>query len=157
MCSSDLLERLTCGKYRRVWTPLGERQLRVEDSFGHSAQVETLSRGAREQLYLAIRLAVIQRLSRAGLEMPLLLDDVFVNFDAPRTEAAIDLLQEVAEGGQQVLFFTCHQHCVDMIQQVIPTATHISLPPQAATASSPSRDVQPQPAQAIEQIGRAHV
>jgi uncharacterized protein YhaN len=115
--ASGFLERLTCGKYRRVWTPLGERQLRVEDSFGHSAQVETLSRGAREQLYLAIRLAVIQRLSRAGLEMPLLLDDVFVNFDAPRTEAAIDLLHEVAEGGQQVLFFTCHPHVVAQFEE----------------------------------------
>jgi uncharacterized protein YhaN len=49
--------------------------------------------------------------------MPLLLDDVFVNFDAPRTEAAIDLLQEVAEGGQQVLFFTCHQHVVSQFEE----------------------------------------
>jgi uncharacterized protein YhaN len=115
--ASDFLQRLTCGKYRRVWTPLGERQLQVEDSFGHSAQIETLSRGAREQLYLAIRLAVIQRLAQTGLEMPLLLDDVFVNFDAPRTEAAIDLLQEVAKGGQQVLFFTCHQHVVTQFEE----------------------------------------
>lgn len=115
--ASDFLHRLTCGKYRRVWTPLGERQLRVEDSFGHSSQIETLSRGAREQLYLAIRLAVIQRLAQAGLEMPLLLDDVFVNFDAPRTEAAIELLQEVAERGQQVLFFTCHQHVVNQFEE----------------------------------------
>jgi uncharacterized protein YhaN len=115
--ASDLLQRLTCGKYRRVWTPLGERQLRVEDSFGHSSQIETLSRGAREQLYLAIRLAVIQRLAQTGFELPLLLDDVFVNFDAPRTEAAIDLLQEVAERGQQVLFFTCHQHVVTQFEE----------------------------------------
>lgn len=115
--ASAFVHRLTCGKYRRVWTALGERQLRVEDSFGHSSQIETLSRGAREQLYLAIRLAVIRRLSQTGLEMPLLLDDVFVNFDAPRTEAAIELLQEVAEGGQQVLFFTCHQHVVTQFEE----------------------------------------
>jgi uncharacterized protein YhaN len=40
-----------------------------------------------------------------------------VNFDAPRTEAAIELLQEVAEGGQQVLFFTCHQHVVTQFEE----------------------------------------
>ncbi|MFN8854943.1 MAG: AAA family ATPase [Planctomycetaceae bacterium] len=115
--ASDYLARLTCGKYLRIWTPLGERQLRVEDQLGHSSAVENLSRGAREQLYLALRLAVISRLSLAGIEMPLLLDDVFVNFDAPRTEAAIDLLQEVAQAGQQVIFVTCHDHVVSQFQK----------------------------------------
>jgi len=115
--ASDYLSRLTCQKYRRIWTPLGERQLQVEDQYGHSSAVEMLSRGAREQLYLALRLAVISRLSQSGIEMPLLLDDVFVNFDAPRTEAAIDLLQEVARRGQQVIFVTCHDHVVSQFQE----------------------------------------
>lgn len=42
--------------------------------------------------------------------LPLVLDDVFVNFDQGRTEAAFEALLEFAAGGRQVLLFTCHLH-----------------------------------------------
>ncbi|MCY2968196.1 MAG: hypothetical protein NT069_31955 [Planctomycetota bacterium] len=115
--ASVYLKRLTCERYQRVWTPLTERRLIVEDHEGNSHPVEALSRGAREQLYLAVRLAVIDRLAATGVELPLLLDDVFVNFDQPRTEAAIDLLLEFASRGRQLVFVTCHQHLVQMFRE----------------------------------------
>ena len=42
--------------------------------------------------------------------MPVVLDDVLVNFDAERTGLAITAICEFAEMGHQVLFFTCHDH-----------------------------------------------
>ena len=48
--ASGYLDRLTQGRYCRVWTPLGEHALRVDDAAGQALPVEALSRGTREQL-----------------------------------------------------------------------------------------------------------
>jgi hypothetical protein len=45
------------------------------------------------------------------------MDDLFVNFDQERTEAAADCLLQVAKDGQQVLFFTCHEHIAHLFQR----------------------------------------
>jgi uncharacterized protein YhaN len=108
--AAEHLSQMTCGKYRRIWAPLGENRLIVEDERGHSFPVQSLSRGTREQLLLAVRLAVVGELAGQGINLPVILDDVLVNFDEQRTRATIDLLVELAERGQQVLFFTCQNH-----------------------------------------------
>ncbi|MDA1014526.1 MAG: AAA family ATPase, partial [Planctomycetota bacterium] len=108
--ASDYLGRLTQGRYCSVWTPLTEQRLFVTDSDNRTFSVDQLSQGTREQLFLAIRFALVQRFAKDGLQLPLVLDDVFVNFDQARTEAAVETLMEVAKQGQQVLFFTCHLH-----------------------------------------------
>jgi uncharacterized protein YhaN len=115
--ASRLLDRLTRGRYRSVWTPLGARQLLVEDDRGRSLTVAALSRGTREQLLLAVRLAVVEELSQQGVDLPVVLDDVFVNFDEQRAESAADVLCDFASEGHQVLFFTCHQHLARMFEQ----------------------------------------
>ena len=125
--ASRFLARLTCGRYTNVWTPLGQRQLRVDENTGEtpvprdekpcrSLLVESLSRGTREQLFLAVRLAVVQSLARRGVRLPMVLDDVIVNFDQRRAEAAVELLLDFAAQQHQVLFFTCHQHLADLFE-----------------------------------------
>jgi uncharacterized protein YhaN len=114
--ASDYLERLTCGKYTNVWAPLGEKHLIIDDDAGGSFKVEHLSSGTREQLFLAVRMATIRELAGQGTELPMVLDDVFVNFDQERTEAAVETLLDFADEGQQVLFFTCHQHLAQMFE-----------------------------------------
>lgn len=113
--ASHYLDRLTRGRYRNVWTPLGKRRLCVDDEH-RTWQVEQLSGGTREQLFLAVRLALVAKLSTDGIELPFVLDDIMVNFDQSRTEAAAETLLEVASHGQQVLLFTCHQHLAEMFQ-----------------------------------------
>ena len=112
--AAKMFSRLTSGKYGSVWAPLGERRLLVADDRGRSFPVQSLSRGTREQLLLAVRLAVVRELSRQGISLPVILDDVIVNFDQERARVAVELLLELAEQGQQVLFFTCHQHLADL-------------------------------------------
>lgn len=108
--ASRFLVRLTEGRYTRVWTPLDQDVLRVDDAHGHSLPVEVLSRGTREQLFLSLRLALVESYRRRGIELPMILDDVLVNFDAGRTRAAAIVLGEFAAEGHQLLIFTCHEH-----------------------------------------------
>ena len=68
-------------------------------------------------MFLAIRFALVREFAKRGVELPLVMDDLFVNFDQERTEAAADCLVDVANEGQQVLFFTCHEHIAHLFQR----------------------------------------
>jgi len=114
--ASRYLERLTRGRYRNIWTPLGQRELRIDDERGQTATLDKLSGGTREQLFLAVRMAAVRQLAQQGIELPMVFDDVLVNFDQQRTEAAVDTLLEFAKQNQQVLFFTCHLHLAHLFE-----------------------------------------
>ena len=108
--ASLYLQKLTDGKYTRVWTPLGKNELRVDDAEGQPVSLDVLSRGTREAIFLSLRLALVAAYGRRGVSIPMILDDVLVNLDAKRAEAAVTLLVEFAQEGRQLLFFTCHEH-----------------------------------------------
>jgi len=116
--ASGYLARLTGGLYRRVWTPLGEHVLRVDDEQGDSRSVDQLSRGTREQLLLALRLSLAAAYARRGAALPMVLDDVLVNFDTHRAKAAAGVLRDFAAAGHQLLVFTCHEHILRMFQSL---------------------------------------
>jgi uncharacterized protein YhaN len=111
------LQKLTLGKYHHLWTPLGRKHLYVDDDGGDSLPAERLSGGTREQLFLAIRLAMVKAFSNNGTELPMVLDDVTVNFDQQRSEAAVDTLLDFTTEGQQLLIFTSHLHYAQLYQQ----------------------------------------
>ncbi|MFV1964362.1 MAG: AAA family ATPase [Pirellulaceae bacterium] len=114
--ASLYLERLTEGKYSRVWTPLGRNELRVDDEAGHALPLEVLSRGTREAVFLSLRFALVASYGRRGVNIPLVLDDVLVNLDAQRAAAAVRALCDFAQEGRQLLFFTCHEHIRKMFE-----------------------------------------
>ena len=116
--ASELLKILTEDKYHRIWTPLGEETLLVDEREGNTFDMSWISRGAREQLFIALRLALASEFARHGSNLPLILDDVLVNFDSRRAWAAIQLLQEVAASGRQIFLFTCHEHICRMFQKM---------------------------------------
>lgn len=147
--ASSWLARLTDGRYRRVWTPLGEHVLRVEDAAGHSLGVDVLSRGAREQLFLALRLAIIDSYARRGARLPVILDDVLVNFDVHRAQAAVEALADFAGSGHQVFVFTCHEHIETMFRRAGADARRLpgsgAIEPLAIEAPPPPRPMPPRP------------
>jgi DNA repair exonuclease SbcCD ATPase subunit len=68
-----------------------------------------LSAGARDQLYLAVRLAIAEFLSRGQSALPLLLDDPFATSDDDRARAGMRLLLEHFAPAHQVIVLTCHR------------------------------------------------
>ena len=71
--------------------------------------VQTLSAGARDQLYLAVRLAVSEYLSRGKAPLPMLIDDAFASSDDTRAKLGMKLLIEHFAQQHQVLVVTCHR------------------------------------------------
>ena len=101
-----------------MWTRLGEEVLYVDDADGKVLAAESLSRGTREQIFLSLRLALVDSYALRGVVLPLVLDDVLVNFDTHRARAAAEVLQEFADAGHQVLVFTCHEHVMQIFQSL---------------------------------------
>lgn len=114
--ASKFLAKLTSDQYVRIWTPMGEDSLRIEDSQGVSLSLEVLSRGTRETVYMAIRLALSTMYAERGVILPLVLDDVLVNLDAKRVKAAVGVIRDFARAGHQVLMFTCHEHVMKLFR-----------------------------------------
>ena len=149
--ASDYLARLTGGRYRRVWTPLGENTLLVDDAEGQSLEVEVLSRGTREQLFLALRLALVGFYARRGTAMPLVLDDVLVNFDDGRSSRAAEVLRDFGAAGHQLLVFTCHERLANVFESLgasvrrLPTNTEPGQIVEPAPVQSVPEEIEPQP------------
>jgi hypothetical protein len=137
--AKDYLQRLSGGRYANIWTPLGQQTLCVDDRDGNTLIVENLSGGTREQLFLAIRFALIEHYSDAGVELPIILDDVLVNFDHDRTQAAVDVLLQQTGKNQQILFFTCHQHLAEIFRQR--GVSTVTLPTRVTTSSEHNDDL----------------
>jgi DNA repair exonuclease SbcCD ATPase subunit len=79
-----------------------------------------LSAGARDQLYLAVRLAISEYLSRGGESLPLLLDDVFATSDDGRLRTGMRALIESFGAGHQVLLATCHRGRMQELRKLDP-------------------------------------
>jgi uncharacterized protein YhaN len=104
------LATLTAGRYDRllVGGDDGRSFLVRGPGLRHAIGVDRpLSTGTREQVYLALRLALLDALDGRGERLPLVLDEVMVNWDPERRERGLDLLADIAEH-RQVLLFTCH-------------------------------------------------
>ncbi|QDT38769.1 AAA family ATPase [Stratiformator vulcanicus] len=114
--ASDLLSQMTRGRYHQLRSPIGTKDILVTDDRGEEWSLDCLSGGTREQIFLSIRLALVATLADEGIELPVLIDDVFVNFDQERTEAAAETIIEFARQGRQVLYFTCHLHLAHLFQ-----------------------------------------
>lgn len=116
--ASSFLRQLTDGKYTRVWTPLGTNKLKVDCGEGQSLELDLLSRGTREAVFIALRLSLAAAYARRGVMLPLVLDDVLVNFDRNRALYAARTLKTFAEMGHQVMMFTCHKHIAEIFQEI---------------------------------------
>ena len=79
--------------------------------------VERMSSGTRDQLYLALRLASLEWRLAGHEPMPLILDDILVNADDARSRAALNILGQLAEK-TQIILFTHHRRIVDEVLQL---------------------------------------
>jgi uncharacterized protein YhaN len=125
--ASRFFSMLTGGVYSRVVMRLGDQSLLAERPTGELVESSRLSRGTAEQLYLAMRLGLIQSMPHAA-GLPLLLDDLFVNFDGDRLRYALGAISELSRN-RQVVMMTCHRHVAEQTMELIPDARLIPMQP----------------------------
>ncbi len=118
--ASELFNHLTLGSFQRLRVGynnydqpiiLGARLYEDE-----GIPTTAMSDGTRDQLYLALRLASIEHYMQKNITLPLILDDILINFDDLRAKATLEVLIKLSQN-MQVLFFTHHSRLVEIARQ----------------------------------------
>ena len=106
--TNEYLFYLTNGKYEKMLFADNGTGLILQNHNGGFIQARDLSRGTAELAYVSIRLALALTIEGRN-NLPLMMDDTFVNFDDRRTERVLSLLRKIGQENHQILFMTCHQ------------------------------------------------
>ena len=117
--AESMFRKLTCGRYEQL-KPLMEENgpgilVGVQRGSDQTVPANLMSEGTADALFLSLRLASTLTSIEAKAPVPIILDDVLVQFDDERCMAALQLLVEVSQS-TQVILFTHHQHVVQLAE-----------------------------------------
>jgi hypothetical protein len=115
--AGEIFQILTLGSFKELRADVDDRDrhvlLGVREQNGALVGVTGMSEGTADQLYLALRIASLERHLERHAPIPFILDDILVNFDDARAAAALEVLAALSDR-TQVIYFTHHQHLVEL-------------------------------------------
>ena len=119
--AGDHFKVLTLGEYAELTVDYDENEQThlagVRPSDAHVG-VEGMSDATVDQLYFALRVAAVEEYLESGVALPFVADDLFINYDNDRAAAGFKVLAEFARK-TQVLFFTHHQHLMQIAEATL--------------------------------------
>lgn len=123
--ASRLLALMTHDTWQQVRMN-AEGDIEVVDALRTVRAPHLLSLGTRQQLYLSLRIALLLTAENVGRGLPIMCDDILVNFDDKRRKQAARALAELAHK-RQVIFFTCHSDVASLMCTVDPSSNLLEL------------------------------
>lgn len=125
--ASEYINYITEGKYNKISLSDKGTSIMVSSNkkrnFDFESVDEVLSRGTKEQVYLALRLAMLERFDPNGDKLPIILDEALVNWDKARFKKIIEIMDMLSKD-RQVFIYTCHDYVTETIKK---TAKNYSL------------------------------
>ena len=132
--ASDAIRIISRGRYTGLASQpdhgrdKGRELLIAIQNDGTSKQAAEMSKGARFQLYLALRVAGFHEFAATRQTVPFIADDIMETFDDFRAEETFRLFAGMAKVGQ-VIYLTHHRHLCDIARSVCPDVTIHELTP----------------------------
>jgi hypothetical protein len=114
---ADAVKRFTAGKYYDLRADSSLALNVISPETGDIIAVSSLSGGTADQMYLALRLSAADMISGTGEKLPLIMDEVFAQYDDVRTKETFEYLKELSQQ-RQIIFFTCKGREVEIARQV---------------------------------------
>ena len=108
--AESVFSDITKQRYTTLFAPPGDQAVFVRED-AMDKYPEHLSRGTKEQLYLALRIGLIREHGTRSEPLPVIVDEILVNFDPERTARACEALTDLSDTNQ-ILVFTCHPDMV---------------------------------------------
>lgn len=99
---SDIICEISNGKYNKIKITQ-DNDIVIEIESGKYKPIELLSTGTIDQLYLALRISLIQEIT--GESMPIILDEAFAYYDDTRLENILKYISNNIEN--QIIILTC--------------------------------------------------
>jgi len=118
--TGEFFTRLTLGSFSGLKTDYSESDEPILYGLrpgGSLVDVTGMSDGTVDQLYLALRMATLERYLENNEPMPFIVDDILIRFDDDRSKAALEILSDLSLK-TQVLFFTHHTRMLDLAQKI---------------------------------------
>jgi len=125
--AGEIFNTLTLGSFSGVGTEFDAKDEPVLKGLrpsGQSVAVDGMSDGTRDQLFLALRLASIEKFLATSGPIPFIVDDILIAFDQRREAAVLQVLAGLAQK-TQVILFTHHRHLVDLARKTLEDAVEI--------------------------------
>lgn len=108
--ADTLLQRLTANRYGGLLLQ-ADRDAHLTVSGEHLPEpqpiAEPLSTGTREQIWFSLRMAALSGVEGGGHPLPLILDEVLVNWDETRRSYALQAIAKMSQN-RQIFLLTCH-------------------------------------------------
>jgi hypothetical protein len=98
------LPEITLGRYVDARVDSSSLEIQVCDQAGEWRDASRLSHGTAEQIYLLLRIAMVEYLTKPNEVCPMILDDITLQSDARRKERILATLKKVSERRQVILF-----------------------------------------------------
>ncbi len=116
----EIFSRITGGRYTQVSYDRENREIIAREEGGKIIPARNLSGGAFDQLYLAIRVAMGEKIlgEKTGF---FILDDPFIKADQDRLKRLLDTIKELTARGWQVLYFTCKNEVREILSPSLET------------------------------------
>jgi len=111
---STNISEITNGKYKKVKFN-DEQGMIVEIENGNYISAEKLSSGTIDQLYLSLRLAVIDAMAEE--KIPIIIDEAFSHFDDNRLKNILKYINEKF-GDRQLILFTCNNREKEIFEEL---------------------------------------
>lgn len=119
--ASKLFSQLTLDSFTDLLTDFNDKDepilISVRPS-GEKVTVEGMSDGTRDQLYLSLRIASLEKYLENNEPVPLIVDDILIKFDDERAKATLKILADLSHK-TQIIFFTHHNHLVELAKRTI--------------------------------------
>lgn len=112
----NAMEIITSGKYTNIKTREDLNIVVEVPSLKEMKEAEAFSKGTIDQLYFGLRIGLSKLISR-GKNLPLILDDTFVNYDDRRMTQALRYLAEISRE-RQIILFTCHKREKEILDSI---------------------------------------
>jgi uncharacterized protein YhaN len=118
--ASAIFSGLTGGAFSRLVVDYESEPLKLsgQRDVGTLVDIEGMSDGTRDQLYLALRLAALELHLEQTVPLPFIADDLFINYDDGRAKAGLEALAKLSEL-TQVVFLTHHDHLVPLAKEIL--------------------------------------
>lgn len=123
---TDRIAKTLTGLYDNIGIDTESQGVVVSSKKGEVIPVLHMSGGTIDQLYLALRLSLCSLLSKKGETLPIIFDEIFALFDEKRLMKAIDLIKEICNE-KQVIIFTCKKNETSAMKKIIPNANLINI------------------------------
>ena len=126
--AGELFSELTLRSFRTLELDFDEKdQTRLvgRRPGGERVEVNGMSSGAADQLYLALRVAALEHYLESAQPLPFIADDLLINFDDQRSGAGFRVLAELARTCQ-VIYFTHHEHLAEVASLAVPSSVRVA-------------------------------